>query len=105
MRGWPKGAPGYLLVALLPAIGCASVPHEVRAPAQGPASLGVVFTADGAGGFEVTPAAMRKAIADEGLPLGVETVEGAHRFCRFPLGQNRRRTARRGGGPLAPRMI
>jgi pimeloyl-ACP methyl ester carboxylesterase len=48
-----------------------------------PVEQGIVFTADGAGNFQGTSRALRQAIADQGLPLRVETVDWSHGFGRF----------------------
>ena len=72
-----------LLALLLPACaaaGCAALrppPPTARACAPAPAR-GVVFVADGAGGFRTTSAALRQAVAEAGAPLHVETVAWSH---------------------------
>jgi pimeloyl-ACP methyl ester carboxylesterase len=60
-----------------------------------------VFAADGAGGFEATSGALRQAIAEEHLPLRVETVEWSHGFGRFLSDQVGHRHSREAGERLA----
>jgi pimeloyl-ACP methyl ester carboxylesterase len=82
----PK-SPLLALTLVLPAVlnvaGCVGVRHEVRScvPAGQP-ERGVVFVADGAGGFAATTAALTDAIRAEGLPLRIEEVEWSHGWGR-----------------------
>ncbi|HLN27148.1 MAG TPA: alpha/beta hydrolase [Gemmataceae bacterium] len=73
----------WVLLVLLVFSGCAGVRHEVLAPLRLPAPQGVIFSADGAGGFEATSDALRQSIQTEGLPLHVETVDWSHGFGRI----------------------
>jgi len=73
----------WLLPILLAASGCMGVRHEALAPVATCPPRGVIFTADGAGGFEATSNALRESIAVERLPLAVETVEWSHGFGRI----------------------
>jgi pimeloyl-ACP methyl ester carboxylesterase len=43
---------------------------------------GVVFTADGAGGFQALSRSLRQAVAERGLPVVVETVAWTHGYGR-----------------------
>jgi pimeloyl-ACP methyl ester carboxylesterase len=71
------------LALLVVASGCGVVHHEVRAPGFVPGQCGVVFTADGAGGFHNASSNLRRALDDAGLPLGVETVSWSHGYGRI----------------------
>ncbi|HEV3263022.1 MAG TPA: alpha/beta hydrolase [Gemmataceae bacterium] len=70
------------IVAVLAASGCAVARHEVYTPAVVAGQRGVIFAVDGAGDFQATSAALRQAVADERLPLGVEAVEWSHGYGR-----------------------
>jgi pimeloyl-ACP methyl ester carboxylesterase len=85
--------------------GCAGLPHEVRAPACCGCERGVVFTADGAGGFGTTSSALRSAIAEEGLPLCVATVPWSHGFGRGLADQVDYGHARAEGACLAGEVL
>jgi pimeloyl-ACP methyl ester carboxylesterase len=65
----------------------------------------VVFTADGAGGFGTTSSALRSAIADEGLPLCVETVPWSHGYGRGLADQMDYGHAREEGACLAGQVL
>ena len=72
----------WMLVAA-PAVGCAGVGQEVRSPGPPPAGTrGVVFVADGAGGFHATSATLTEVLAEDRIPLAVEMVEWTHGYYR-----------------------
>jgi hypothetical protein len=76
----------YLLVLVLAAgsaTGCAGVRHQVYTPAVVPGARGVIFAADGAGNFQATSEGLRRVVAEEGLPLRVETFEWSHGYGRM----------------------
>jgi hypothetical protein len=73
----------FIWTALLAASGCGVVHHEVRSPGFVPGQYGVVFTANGAGGFHTTSHHLSQVVADAGLPLGVETFPWSHGYGRI----------------------
>jgi pimeloyl-ACP methyl ester carboxylesterase len=97
-------------LALVPAAaglcGCATVRHEVRScvPAGQPAR-GVVFVADGAGGFEATSAAITEAAHAVGLPLRIEPVAWSHGWGRVYRDQTDYDHARAEGRKLAAKIV
>jgi pimeloyl-ACP methyl ester carboxylesterase len=94
-----------LMVALAcAACGCATARHEAYAPAPCPCDQGLILVANGAGGFEVTSQALRDAVAADGLPLGVETLDWTHGFGRFFADQMDYEHARLEGQQLAERI-
>jgi pimeloyl-ACP methyl ester carboxylesterase len=68
---------------LLGISGCASTEQQVRSPSFARPAGGVVFVADGAGGFEATSSSLRQCIQEAGLPLSVETLEWSHGYGRI----------------------
>jgi hypothetical protein len=80
------------------------VHHEVRAPGFVPGQCGVVFTADGAGGFHTASYNLRRALEDAGLPLGVETVRWSHGYGRIAADLFDRTHQRAAGRELAERV-
>jgi pimeloyl-ACP methyl ester carboxylesterase len=60
-----------------------------------------MFTADGAGGFQATSAALREAVQEAGLPLRVETFEWSHGYARVISDQVGHSHAREAGRQLA----
>jgi pimeloyl-ACP methyl ester carboxylesterase len=94
----------WVFLILLAASGCMGVRHEVLAPVPRCPPRGVIFTADGAGGFEATSAALKESIEAEGLPLCVETVEWSHGFGRVISDQVGRERVHEAGGVLAQRI-
>jgi pimeloyl-ACP methyl ester carboxylesterase len=70
----------WLWPLILGGLGCAAHQHVAYSPGCPPASQGVVFTVDGAGGFQGTSKALRKAAAEEHLPLCVETFPWSHGY-------------------------
>jgi pimeloyl-ACP methyl ester carboxylesterase len=60
--------------------GCAVSRQEKVHPTQ--AGTGVVFVVDGAGNFQATSDALRKAVEEAGLPLSIVTVEWSHGYAR-----------------------
>jgi hypothetical protein len=81
----------------------AQPPHEVRSPAP-PATKGMVFAADGAGGFLATSAALAQAFADVGEPLAVETVRWSHGWGRVLSDEMGHQHSREAGHRLAARV-
>lgn len=90
-----------LLPALWAITGCAGVRHEVHTPVALSDGRGVVYVADGAGNYEGTSTSMRKAIADQGMPLLVETVSWSHGHLRVIADQVDYARIRQGGHSLA----
>jgi pimeloyl-ACP methyl ester carboxylesterase len=84
--------------------GCATVRHEAYTPVVCPCDRGLVFVADGAGGFECTSAIMEDVVAEDHLPLGVEMVDWSHGFGRFFADQMDYDHARAEGRCLAERI-
>src|SRR5262245_8641920 len=96
------------LAALLP--GCAGVPTRVaQTPPPGavaaPAPRGVVFCADGAGGFGTTSAALQSAVAEQGVALEVRPVVWTHGFGRMVSDQVGCGRARTAGRQLAGEVV
>jgi pimeloyl-ACP methyl ester carboxylesterase len=81
--------------------GCATVRHEAFAPPPCPCNQGFVVVADGAGGWENTSASLGEAVAAEGLPLRVETLNWSHGCGRFLADQMDFDHARAEGNRLA----
>ena len=97
--------PPCLVLALLSA-GCATSRQGAVCTRLLPASQrGVVFSADGAGGFEATSAALQETVAQVGLPLLVEPVDWSHGFGRVLADQMDLDHARCEGQRLAARII
>jgi pimeloyl-ACP methyl ester carboxylesterase len=102
-----------LFPALLALIGCAGVPHQDLAPAQPPHEVqsalpseagGIVFSADGAGGFQATSNALEKALTDKGEPLTVEAVRWSHGWGRILSDEMGYQHSREAGQRLAERV-
>jgi pimeloyl-ACP methyl ester carboxylesterase len=79
----------FLLPVFAGAGGCGGLRHEVRSPGPLPPveTHGVVFVADGAGGFHGTSDALRRVLAEEGVPLAVEAVDWSHGYGRIVADQ------------------
>ncbi len=94
-----------LSLVLLGLCGCAGTRPEVHAyaPPTG-AECGVVFSVDGAGGYQATSAALAHAVADAGLPLRVEPVVWSHGHGRFIADQVDYGHARAEGRCLAEKV-
>lgn len=52
-----------------------------------PDGRGVIYVADGAGGYLATSKAFRQAVTEQGMPLHVETVEWSHGYRRVIIDQ------------------
>jgi pimeloyl-ACP methyl ester carboxylesterase len=78
--------------------------HTVYVPPPCAGCGDVVFVADGAGNFHETSDALRKAIAQKGAPVGVETVEWSHGPLRVISDQTGYRYAREQGHVLAEQL-
>jgi pimeloyl-ACP methyl ester carboxylesterase len=85
--------------------GCVGSRQVVQAPPCCGCDRGVVFTADGAGGFGTTTAALRDAVAAEGLPLCVEMVPWSHGYGRGLADQMDYDHARQEGACLAAQVL
>jgi pimeloyl-ACP methyl ester carboxylesterase len=85
--------------------GCAGLHHEVQQTACCGCDRGIIFTADGAGGFGTTTSALRQAIAEEGLPLCVEMVPWSHGYGRGLADQMDFGHAREEGACLAGQIL
>ncbi len=94
---------GFLF--LVTATGCLGVEHKAFAPVVPNPPRGVVFVADGAGGFEACSNALKESIEAGGLPLAVETVEWSHGFGRIVADQVGRQHVRSAGCSLAGRVV
>src|SRR5438876_27755 len=93
-----------LPVALAAITGCATSPMEVSNRFHAENLRGVIFAADGAGGFAATSDALRQAVEEAGLPLGVEGVEWSHGYGRVVSDQIDLSYARAQGRQLAARL-
>jgi pimeloyl-ACP methyl ester carboxylesterase len=93
------------LPAALACAGCAVTHHEVCAPpVLAAGQRGVIFCADGAGGWGATTAPLREAVAETHAPLAVERVEWSHGFLRVLADQMDCNHARAEGEALARRV-
>src|SRR5579859_5186052 len=63
---------------LLAGSGCAMRRNTVTSYTPPGPARGIVFVADGAGGFEETSQVLSEAVAEEGLPLAVEPFVWTH---------------------------
>jgi hypothetical protein len=95
----------FALLVLLAASGCGVVHHEVRSPGFVSGQCGVVFTADGAGGFHTTSHNLSQTLTDAGLPVGVETVRWSHGYGRIIADLLCRAHQRAAGQALAEQVI
>jgi pimeloyl-ACP methyl ester carboxylesterase len=84
--------------------GCAGLTHEVYTATSVPASRGVVFVADGAGHFQATSQALRRAVQEDGLPVAVETVGWSHGYGRILSDQLDHENIREAGLGLAEQV-
>jgi hypothetical protein len=85
--------------------GCASLaPVAVGYRPAGP-ECGVLFVADGAGGFLATSDALKEAVAEEGLPLRVEVFSWTHGFGRILADQLHSSHSRARGRELAAQVL
>src|SRR5262249_41637936 len=100
-------AVGVALAGLLP--GCAGVqPRVAERPPAGAApapSRGVVFCADGSGGFGTTSAALTNALAEQRQALDVRPVAWTHGFGRVLADQVDAEHARAEGQQLAEEVL
>jgi pimeloyl-ACP methyl ester carboxylesterase len=69
-------------LTVLGPIGCAATRQEVHRPPSTTPSRGVVFVADGAGGFHAPSDAFQNALREEGIPLHVESAAWSHGYLR-----------------------
>jgi pimeloyl-ACP methyl ester carboxylesterase len=98
-----------LVALVVPALvglsGCALNRTEVRtySPAGGN-EQGVVYSVDGAGGFQASSGALRQVIEKEGLPLRVEPVVWSHGWGRVVADQTDYDHARAQGRCLAEQV-
>jgi pimeloyl-ACP methyl ester carboxylesterase len=94
----------FLVMFVFPG-GCMTTPRrEVHSPPPA-GERGIVFSADGAGGFEATSNALRDVVASTGLPLCVEAVPWSHGYCRVIADQVDWCYARKQGEALAARIV
>lgn len=80
----PAVARTFLILALLAAAGCVASPHYVNSPDFVPTAgvRGVVFVADGAGGYHATSQALRQVAREASIPVHIETVRWSHGYGR-----------------------
>jgi hypothetical protein len=92
-------------LACLASCGCASASRfEVRANAPWEPARGVIFVVDGAGDFGVLSDRMRQLVAEENLPLSLESSDWSHGFSRVFADQVDYCHARAEGCKLAGRI-
>jgi pimeloyl-ACP methyl ester carboxylesterase len=94
------GLPVLGLVLLGP-IGCTTTRQEVHSPVRIANPRGVVFMANGAGGFYAASEALEHALHQEGVPLIVETFNWSHGYGRVVADETDYCYARRAGQRLA----
>lgn len=75
----------FLILTALTAcsLGCAGSRSRLQSSQAVRPAVGIVFVTDGAGNFQGASRAVRQAVAEQGLPLCVETVEWSHGFGRI----------------------
>jgi pimeloyl-ACP methyl ester carboxylesterase len=97
---WPLALLGFVTM------GCTASRQEVRRSPECPPTpvRGVVFVANGAGGFRATSEAFRQALGEKGVPLAVETVAWSHGYGRVLADQIDQRHAQAEGHCLAVRV-
>ena len=83
--------------------GCTALGQEIHTGP--PCQAGVVFVADGSGNLRGTFDRLTKAVAYEGLPLGVERVDWSHGTCRIFSDLHGRSHQRAKGQDLADQVI
>jgi pimeloyl-ACP methyl ester carboxylesterase len=93
-----------LLGCLVAGGGCATAPRQQSAYAPPACERGVIFSIDGAGGFEATSASLRETVQATGTPLRVETVSWSHGYGRSISDQIDWAYARQQGYALAGRI-
>ena len=94
-----------LLVILLGIAGCSGLRQEVRPSYRPCTSRGVIFVADGAGGFQNASTTFQRLAADEGLALAVEPVEWSHGYGRVLADQLDVSNIRESGKELACQVL
>src|SRR5262245_13056465 len=97
-------AHGLFLGFMLASAGCLSAPPQQSAYAPPCCERGVIFSIDGAGGFEASSASLRETVQATGLPLRVETVSWSHGYGRSISDQIDWDYARQQGYALAGRI-
>jgi pimeloyl-ACP methyl ester carboxylesterase len=104
----PTLRPSWTLTALLFVTGCAAPGAVVLSPQALPPPpadpCGVIFSADGAGGFQATSQALRQAVGEQGLPLLVEAIAWSHGYGRVLADQTDRAHLEAEGRRLAERV-
>ena len=93
------------LVAVASLQGCASVRYETYSRLTPRAVRGVILTADGAGGYNGTSSAMKRAIDEGNIPLAVETVHWTHGRGRSYSDQTDVAHSREQGRQLAAHVL
>jgi pimeloyl-ACP methyl ester carboxylesterase len=93
-----------LLGCMLAGGGCVSAPRQQSAYAPPGYERGVIFSIDGAGGFEASSASLRETVRATGIPLRVETVSWSHGYGRSISDQIDWNYARQQGYALAGRI-
>lgn len=91
------------LVAFLP--GCATTQAEVARPYPLANPSAIIISVDGAGGFQATTAALRRAVQEELLPLQVDAFEWTHGYGRVLADQTDFCYARAEGRRLAATIV
>jgi pimeloyl-ACP methyl ester carboxylesterase len=100
-----KTLPGFLILVLLGGSGCAAYRHEVRSSVLDASQRGVIFAADGAGGFQATSKALLHEVESTQLPLAVISVDWTHGYGRVLADQMDWRHARESGCQLAGQIL
>jgi pimeloyl-ACP methyl ester carboxylesterase len=90
-----------IFAVTLVASGCAASHQEVILPNVTPGISQVVFAVDGAGNFQASSKALRKAAALEHLPIQIETYEWSHGYGRIFADEIGHEFARAAGRRLA----
>jgi hypothetical protein len=86
--------------------GCVTARYEVPPPVPVSGSeRGIIFSVDGAGGFQATSAALTQAVFREDLPLRVEAVAWSHGFGRVYADETDFAHAQCEGKRLAERIV
>lgn len=96
---------GFLILVLAGGSGCAAYRHEVHSSILDASQRGVIFSVDGAGGFQATSKALMAEMQSAHLPIGIVSVEWSHGYGRVLADQIDWQHARESGCKLAGQIL
>ncbi len=100
-----RQATALLVLGTVLSAGCAGVPHRVSCtPVVTAEQRGMIFVANGAGGWHATSDTLHEAVTAEHVPLGVTAVEWSHGQGRFLADEMDAPYAREAGAQLAAQI-